>query len=69
MPLTTSLSPHYRRSTRHNGGRLKIIQQQLGHEHASTTSIYTKRVLRLPHPNLRRALDATAGVALRTRRT
>jgi site-specific recombinase XerD len=46
-----------------------FVQQQVGHEHASTTSIYTCVSSDFRVRTLRRALDATAGAALRTRRT
>ena len=49
--------------------RLKIMQQQVGHEHASTTSIYTCVSSDFRTRTLRRALDATAAAAIRTGRT
>jgi integrase/recombinase XerC len=44
--------------------KLKIMQQQVGHEHASTTSIYTCVSSDFRTRTLRRHLDAT--VALQT---
>jgi hypothetical protein len=41
------------------GGRLKIMQHQVGHEHASTTAIYTCVSSDFRTRTLRRALDAT----------
>lgn len=49
--------------------RLKIIQQQVGHEHASTTSIYTCVSSDFRTRTLRRVLDATIDGAMRTERT
>jgi site-specific recombinase XerD len=49
--------------------RLKIIQQQAGHEHASTTAIYTCVSSDFRTRTLRRALDATVQAALRRSRT
>lgn len=46
-----------------------FVQQQVGHEHASTTSIYTCVSSDFRTRTLRRALDATAAAAIRTRRT
>jgi integrase/recombinase XerC len=48
--------------------RLKIIQEQAGHEHASTTSIYTCVSSDYRTRTLRRALDATLEAALRPAR-
>jgi hypothetical protein len=45
--------------------QLKIIQQQAGHEHASTTAIYTCVSSDFRTRTLRRALDATAAAAMR----
>ena len=44
--------------------RLKIIQEQVGHEHASTTSIYTCVSSDFRTRTLRSALDATMQAAL-----
>ena len=46
--------------------KLKIIQQQVGHEHASTTSIYTCVSSDFRTRTLRRHLDATIAAALRS---
>jgi site-specific recombinase XerD len=46
--------------------RLKIIQEQVGHEHASTTSIYTCVSSDYRTSALRRHLDATTAAALAT---
>jgi hypothetical protein len=43
---------------------LKIIQEQVGHEHASTTSIYTSVSSDFRVKTLRSALDATITAAL-----
>jgi hypothetical protein len=43
---------------------LKIIQEQVGHEHASTTSIYTSVSSDFRVKTLRSALDATVAAAL-----
>jgi integrase/recombinase XerC len=50
------------------GRRLKIIQQQAGHDHASTTSIYTCVSSDYRTRTLRRALDATIEAALKPAR-
>ena len=42
-----------------------FVQQQAGHEHASTTSIYTCVSSDFRTRTLRRALDATAAAAMR----
>jgi hypothetical protein len=44
---------------------LKIIQEQAGHEHASTTAIYTCVSSDFRTRTLRRALDQTVDAALR----
>ncbi|MFF2331168.1 MULTISPECIES: hypothetical protein [unclassified Streptomyces] len=49
--------------------KLKIIQQQVGHEHASTTAIYTCVSSDYRTRTLRRALDATVEAAMRPGRT
>ena len=41
------------------GGRLKIMQHQVGHEHASTTATYTCVSADFRTRTLCRALDAT----------
>ncbi|MGH3226237.1 MAG: tyrosine-type recombinase/integrase [Streptosporangiaceae bacterium] len=42
-----------------------FVQQQAGHEHASTTAIYTCVSSDFRTRTLRRALDATAAAAMR----
>lgn len=49
--------------------RLKIIQEQAGHEHASTTSIYTCVSSDFRTRTLRRVLDQTVRAALARRAT
>ncbi|MGO9193751.1 MAG: hypothetical protein ACLP8X_35600 [Streptosporangiaceae bacterium] len=44
--------------------KLKIIQQQAGHEYASTTAIYTCVSSDFRTRTLRKALDAAARAAL-----
>ncbi len=56
------------RSGGNPGRELKITQQQVGHEHASTTSIYTCVSSDFRTRTLRRTLDATMDAALRTER-
>jgi site-specific recombinase XerD len=46
-----------------------FVQQQVGHEHASTTSIYTCVSSDFRTRTLRRVLDATIDGAMRTERT
>ena len=53
-----------RRSTARSHAGLKIIQEQAGHEHASTTSIYTCVSSDFRTRTLRRHLDATVAAAL-----
>ena len=48
---------------------LKIIQQQAGHEHASTTALYTCVSSDFRTRTLRRVLDATASAAIRPGRS
>jgi integrase len=64
---TTSTTEHRRSQTRTNP-RLKIIQEQAGHDHASTTSIYTCVSSDYRTRTLRRALDATIEAALKPAR-
>jgi hypothetical protein len=45
--------------------KLKIMQQQAGHEHASTTALYTCVSSDFRTRTLRRALDATAAAVMR----
>ncbi len=53
-----------RRSMACGHDELKIIQEQAGHEHASTTSIYTCVSSDFRTRTLRRHLDATVAAAL-----
>lgn len=52
------------RSTPCPSGGLKIIQKQVGHQHASTTSIYTCVSSDFRTRTLRTALDSTINAAL-----
>ena len=56
-------------SAAYDASELKIMQQQAGHEHASTTSIYTCVSSDFRTRTLRRALDATAAAAVRPGRS
>jgi integrase/recombinase XerC len=49
--------------------KLKIIQEQAGHEHASTTALYTCVSSDFRTRALRRALDVTAAAAMRPGRS
>jgi len=72
MPPTatsrTATTTQTRRSATRLDSELKIIQQQVGHEHASTTAIYTCVSSDFRTRTLRRALDATVQAALRPAR-
>lgn len=59
---TTATQTH--RSTACQLSKIKIIQEQVGHEHASTTSIYTCVSSDFRPRTLRRHLDATVAAAL-----
>jgi integrase/recombinase XerC len=59
----------HRRSQLRMGRRLKIMQEQVGHEHSSTTSIYTCVSSDFRTRTLRRHLDATVAEALERRET
>jgi len=59
----------HRRSQARMPRRLKIIQEQAGHEHASTTSIYTCVSSDFRTRTLRRVLDQTVRAALARRAT
>jgi len=61
----TTTMTQTRRSEACPGRGLKIMQQQVGHEHASTTSIYTCVSSDFRTRTLRRTLDATMEAALR----
>ncbi len=54
------------RSTARPSSELKIIQEQVGHEHASTTSLYTCVSSDFRTRTLRRHLDSTIAAALET---
>jgi hypothetical protein len=56
---TTTSTTKHRRSQPRKSQRLKIIQLQLGHEHASTTSIYTLAAPDYRARELERVLSAT----------
>ena len=60
---TTSTTKHRRSQTRICQW-LKIIQDQMGHEHASTTALYTCVSSDFRIRTLRRVLDATIDDAL-----
>jgi integrase/recombinase XerC len=64
-PSRTSSSTQSARSQAQSKIRLKIIQQQAGHEYASTTAIYTCVSSDFRTRTLRNALDATARAVLR----
>ena len=53
-----------RRPEAHQPDGLKIIQHQAGHEHASTTALYTSVSSDYRVKTLRRALDSTIRDAL-----
>jgi hypothetical protein len=61
---TTATQTH--RSTACRVSELKIIQEQVGHEHASTTSLYTCVSSDFRTRTLRRHLDSTITAALQT---
>jgi hypothetical protein len=63
-PSSTSSSTQSASSKAQGKIRLKIIQEQVGHEHASTTSIYTCVSSDFRTRTLRRHLDATVTAAL-----
>lgn len=62
---TTATQTH--RSVACLASELKIIQEQVGHEHASTTSLYTCVSSDFRTRTLRRHLDSTITAALQTR--
>jgi integrase/recombinase XerC len=62
----TAAPTQNRTSAAYDASELKIIQQQVGHEHASTTSIYTCVSSDFRTRTLRRHLDATIAAALRS---
>jgi len=70
MPPTatsrTATTTQTRRSATRLDSELKIIQQQVGHEHASTTSLYTCVSSDFRTRTLRRHLDSTITAALQT---
>jgi hypothetical protein len=61
---TTTSTTKRRRSQPRIGQRLKIMQDQLGHEHASTTALYTCVSSDFRIRTLRRVLDSTINDAL-----
>jgi hypothetical protein len=61
---TTTCTTKHRRSQTRICQWLKIIQHQMGHDHASTTSIYTCVSSDFRVRTLRRALDTTITDAL-----
>ena len=64
-PVSTTPSARNRRRSRpRKTDQLKIMQHQVGHEHASTTAIYTCVSSDFRTRTLRRALDATLTQAL-----
>ena len=62
----TAAPTQNRTSAAYDASELKIMQQQVGHEHASTTSIYTCVSSDFRTRTLRRHLDATVAAALRS---
>lgn len=62
----TAAPTQNRTSAAYDASELKIIQEQVGHEHASTTSIYTCVSSDFRTRTLRRHLDATIAAALRS---
>jgi hypothetical protein len=60
----TTSTPQKCRSAAWATRRLKIMQEQVGHDHASTTSIYTCVSSDFRTRTLRRHLDATVAAAL-----
>lgn len=62
----TAAPTQNRTSAAYHASELKIIQQQVGHEYASTTSIYTCVSSDFRTRTLRRHLDATIAAALRS---
>lgn len=65
----TTTATQTRRSTVRRVSELKIRQQQVGHDHASITAIYTCVSSDFRTRSLRRVLDATIEAALRSGRT
>ena len=62
----TAAPTQNRTSAAYDASELKIMQEQVGHEHASTTSIYTCVSSDFRTRTLRRHLDATIAAALRS---
>jgi hypothetical protein len=60
----TSPPTRNRRPEGHDPDELKIMQNQAGHEHASTTALYTSVSSDYRVKTLRRALDSTVRDAL-----
>ena len=65
--LRTLSAPQTPRSESEKLIKLKIMQHQVGHEHASTTAIYTCVSSDFRTRTLRRALDQTVQAALARR--
>jgi hypothetical protein len=66
--LRTLSAPQTPRSEGEKLIKLKIMQQQAGHEHASTTALYTCVSSDFRTRTLRQALDSTAAAAMRPAR-
>lgn len=66
---TTTSTMEHRRSQHCLINKLKIIQEQVGHEHASTTSIYTCVSSDFRTRTLRRHLDAAVAEAMQGQET
>jgi hypothetical protein len=64
----TAAPTQNRTSAAYDASELKIMQKQAGHEHASTTSIYTCVSSDFRTRTLRRHLDATIAAALQSQR-
>jgi hypothetical protein len=63
---TTTSTTKHRRSKPRIGQRLKIIQHQVGHRHASTTALYTCVSSDYRTKTLRNALNSVLREALNT---
>ena len=63
-PSRTTTMTQTRRSEACHRRRLKIIQDQMGHEHASTTGIYQFVSDEFRRSTLRSALDRTVNEAM-----
>lgn len=67
--MRTLSAPQTPRSESEKLIKLKIMQQQADHEHASTTALYTCVSSDFRTRTLGRALDATASAAIRPGRS